>query len=379
VPRNDPSAAVPASRAAAGDRDAWEEIVERYAPLIWSICRRHGLARADAEDVAEKVWLQLVDQLGCLRDPAALPGWLAAVTRRECLRMLTGRGSERPDTKLADSPQSADDDEQEPLEELFVTVFELAGEIASRISQDQVEARLRRALQEAGYRQEEEPAPKAARQGGAGAAPHDDPAAAVPVSRAAAGGQDAWDEIVERYAPLIWSICRGHGLDGTDAGDVEQKVWLRLVDQLGSVHDPAGLHDWLTAATHNECRHMLAGRGSERPDTRQADSPQSAHDADDMVIDEEILVAERNAALRAAFAELPLRDQRLLSMLISDPPHSYAEISAELGIPVGRIGSEQARCLDRLRRHPAIAALIAETGADLRGGEPGRHGWTEAG
>ena len=35
-------------------------------------------------------------------------------------------------------------DEQESLEELFGTVFDLAGEIASRISQDQVEARLRR-------------------------------------------------------------------------------------------------------------------------------------------------------------------------------------------------------------------------------------------
>ena len=60
-------------------------------------------------------------------------------------------------------------------------------------------------------------------------------------------------------------------------------------------------------------------------------------------------------ALRAAFAGLPSRCQQLLSMLTSDPPHSYAEISAELGIPVGSIGPYRARCLDRLRRHPVIA------------------------
>ena len=40
----------------------------------------------------------------------------------------------------------------------------------------------------------------------------------------------------------------------------------------------------------------------------------------------------------------------------------YAEISARLGIPVGSIGPNRGRCLDRLRRYPAIAALItAET------------------
>ena len=92
---------------AAGHRNAWNEIVERYAPLIWSICRRHGLGSADAADVAQAVWLHLVDQLDHLRDPGALPGWLATTTVRECLRRLTGRGPERLDTRLADSPPPA--------------------------------------------------------------------------------------------------------------------------------------------------------------------------------------------------------------------------------------------------------------------------------
>ena len=38
--------------------------------------------------MGQSVWLQLVDQLDQIRDPAALPGWLATVTRRECLRVL---------------------------------------------------------------------------------------------------------------------------------------------------------------------------------------------------------------------------------------------------------------------------------------------------
>jgi RNA polymerase sigma factor (sigma-70 family) len=242
-------------------------------------------------------------------------------------------------------------DEQESLEELFGTVFDLAGEIASRISQDQIEARLRRTLQAAGRHQEEEPAQMAARRDPEGAGPGTGPSPSVLVSQAAAGHRNAWNEIVERYAPLIWSICRRHGLGSADASDVAQAVWLHLVDQLDHLRDPGALPGWLAATTIRECLRRLTGRGAEPLDTRLADSPQSAAG---VVIDEEIL-AGRHMALRAAFAGLAPRCQQLLSMLTSDPPHSYAEISAELGIPVGSIGPYRARCLDRLRSHPVMA------------------------
>ena len=76
------------TRARNGDAQAWDALVERYAPLIWSICRRHRLEAADAADASQNVWLHLVDHLGNLRDPAALPGWLATTARRECGRVL---------------------------------------------------------------------------------------------------------------------------------------------------------------------------------------------------------------------------------------------------------------------------------------------------
>jgi len=72
------------TRAKNGEQQAWDALVERYAPLIWSICRRYRLERADAEDVSQAVWFTLVARLDHLRDPAALPGWLATTTRREC-------------------------------------------------------------------------------------------------------------------------------------------------------------------------------------------------------------------------------------------------------------------------------------------------------
>jgi DNA-directed RNA polymerase specialized sigma24 family protein len=82
--------------------------------------------------------------------------------------------------------------------------------------------------------------------------------------------------------------------------------------------------------------------------------------------EQELLMAERNAALREAFARLPPRGQRLLALLITDPPVPYTEISATLGIPVGSIGPSRHRYLDRLRRDPAIARLTCAEAAAAR-------------
>jgi DNA-directed RNA polymerase specialized sigma24 family protein len=75
------------------------------------------------------------------------------------------------------------------------------------------------------------------------------------------------------------------------------------------------------------------------------------------MIEQEILAAELNAALRAAFTDLPQRCRQLLSMLLSEPPPPYATISATLSMPVGSIGPQRARCLDRLRRSTYLTAF----------------------
>ena len=94
--RDDPPVTDLVARARSGDKQAWDALVERYAPLIWSICRRHRLGAADAGDVSQSVWLRLVGQLDKIRDPAALPGWLATTTRRECRQVLRAARGSRP-------------------------------------------------------------------------------------------------------------------------------------------------------------------------------------------------------------------------------------------------------------------------------------------
>jgi RNA polymerase sigma factor (sigma-70 family) len=176
------------------------------------------------------------------------------------------------------------------------------------------------------------------------------------VARAAEGDMQAWDALVDRFTPLIRSVCRRHRLGDADASDVAQSVWLRLVDRLGTIRDPAALPGWLATTARRECLKVL--RVTQGP---LAGYPLQFEIADEHAgpVDTRLLAAERHAALREAFTALPPGGQQLITMLVADPPLPYTEISAKLGIPIGSIGPNRQRCMDKLRRYPAIAALIS--------------------
>jgi len=177
------------------------------------------------------------------------------------------------------------------------------------------------------------------------------------VTRARDGDAWAWDALVERFGPMIWSICRNYRLERADIEDVAQNVWLKLVDQLSRVRDPAALGGWLATTTRRECFRARQAAGTFAPDGQAVDD---LPEVDAVTAEDEVLLAERHAALREAFARLPVSNQRLLTLLAADPPPSYAQISAWLGMAIGSIGPNRRRCLDRLRNDPAIAALIDE-------------------
>ena len=184
----------------------------------------------------------------------------------------------------------------------------------------------------------------------------DDPVVIDLVTRARNGDTRAWDDLVERYAPLVWSICRKYQLGPADADDVAQSVWLHLVDHLDRIRDPAALPGWLATTARRECLRVLGA--ARRTSAGCVINFETIPDQQIGTADPELLAAERHAALREAFQDLPPAGQRLILLLIEDPPVPYAEISARLGIPIGSIGPTRRRGLDKLRRHPAIAALI---------------------
>ncbi|GAA1570870.1 sigma-70 family RNA polymerase sigma factor [Kribbella sancticallisti] len=184
----------------------------------------------------------------------------------------------------------------------------------------------------------------------------DDPTVIRMVAAARSGDKSAWDDLVERYAPLVWTVSRRFRLSAEDVDDVGQSVWLSLVEHLPGLRDPAALPGWIVTTTQRECLRLVrVGRRTEPVDPADVD-PGGADGV--RPVDEELLAHERREVVRAAFGQLSPRCQSLLSMIVQDPPAPYSEISQKLHMPVGSIGPNRARCLDRLRRAPALAALI---------------------
>ena len=77
-------------RAAEGDRQAWERLVDHYARLIWGITNEFRLVESDGADVAQTTWLRLLQHIDRIENPERVGEWLAATARNECLRVLGG-------------------------------------------------------------------------------------------------------------------------------------------------------------------------------------------------------------------------------------------------------------------------------------------------
>ena len=184
-----------------------------------------------------------------------------------------------------------------------------------------------------------------------------DPVVIDLVARVRSGDGQAWDALIDRYAPLISSICRKYQLSRADADDIAQNVWLHLVDHLDHIRNAAALPGWLATTTRRECWRVM--RTSPAPQ-KIIFEPNADHRCDEhaRAPEQHLLATERHAAVREAFTHLPAAGQRLFALLMADPPLPYAEIGARLGMPVGSIGPTRTRYLDKIRRYPAIAALI---------------------
>jgi RNA polymerase sigma factor (sigma-70 family) len=167
------------------------------------------------------------------------------------------------------------------------------------------------------------------------------------VRRAADGDLKAWEGLVDQYARLIWSITGEFKLGDSDAGDVAQTTWLRLLEHINRIQYPDRVGSWLAATARNECLRSLAARN--RVVLGHDEAELDAAVAHGPEVDERLLADERAQVVRDALSSLPRRWQRLLELLMADPPASYANISDELGLPVGSIGPTRGRCLARLR------------------------------
>src|SRR5262249_26107436 len=130
--------------------------------------------------------------------------------------------------------------------------------------------------------------------------------------------------------------------------------WLALVRYIHRLEDHPAIAGWLLTTARRECLKILQAARREL----LVDEPFAGREPASEPVEAELLAAERRNAVRRALDGAPEHERRLMQLLMREPAPSYAEVSAELGIPKGSIGPTRGRCVARLRGDQHLASVV---------------------
>ena len=146
-------------------------------------------------------------------------------------------------------------------------------------------------------------------------------------------------------------------MSASDAADVSQTTWLRLVEHLDRIEQPDRIGGWLATTARRESLRVLRMAGRQVP-TDEEFEPDLC--PDQLPPDHALIIDERNRTLNDLVDRLPDRCQLMLRLLGADSPLSYRELSEALDMPIGSLGPTRARCLEHLRRLALRSGLSLE-------------------
>ncbi|MEV1046494.1 sigma-70 family RNA polymerase sigma factor [Streptomyces sp. NPDC049916] len=152
--------------------------------------------------------------------------------------------------------------------------------------------------------------------------------------------------VVRALGPLVRAEARAEApASGLDPADLEQGVWLRLLERPGHAGPPADPARWVRDSVRAEARR---GRRTARREGPYAGGEPAAGPAG--CPERAALGAAEHRALRAAVARLPGPCPRLLTAMLDPADLTYREIAGQLGMSQGSLGPIRSRCLGCLRR-----------------------------
>jgi RNA polymerase sigma-70 factor (ECF subfamily) len=167
------------------------------------------------------------------------------------------------------------------------------------------------------------------------------------VLRARDGDVAAYERLVERHADIAFRIAYVFSGSAADAEEAAQDGFLKAHRALGRFRPGSPWRPWLLRIVANEARNRrrAAGRRT-RLELRAAEAAPRVAGAPSS--ESVVLVAERDASLRAALATLAEPDREVLYLrYFLDLPET--EMAAVLDCRPGTVKSRLSRSLARLR------------------------------
>ena len=172
------------------------------------------------------------------------------------------------------------------------------------------------------------------------------------IRRCQQGSAGAWQQLLNKYERLVYSIPLRYGLSRDDAADIAQNTFTILIESLDTLSEDSRLGAWLaTVARRNTWRLLERNR---------REIPSEGLDGADLAA-RAVLLGKSNAdsiehwelteLLDTGLSQIGEPCRELLLALYFQPElSSYAEVAARLDMPLGSIGPTRARCLKHLRQ-----------------------------
>lgn len=176
--------------------------------------------------------------------------------------------------------------------------------------------------------------------------PADPPDAAALAARAATGDQDAWRDLVERYARRVYALVRSRTGRPELAEEVTQSVFVTIAEQLagGRYREEGRFEAWLFRIAMNRLR-------DERRATRRRANLLGDYARDHAAPARETPARDGadTARLRVAVAGLSDADREIIA-LRHHAGMEFKAIARTLGEPLGTVLARHHRALKKLRQ-----------------------------
>jgi RNA polymerase sigma-70 factor (ECF subfamily) len=201
--------------------------------------------------------------------------------------------------------------------------------------------------------------------GSPGRSPDPKPTDRELIARVLAGDQGAYANLVERHSDLVYAIVSRIVLNEADAADVAQEAFVRAYHALPRFRGDSKFSSWIyRIAVNRSLTHLKRTKrraAALDPDTGARDEVVATLGARGEAPDEAVLREERNAAVRAAVADLPPRYRAVVTLFYLEE-RSYKEAAEILGIPMGTLKTHLHRARSLLK--DALADRDAEGGRE---------------
>ena len=163
------------------------------------------------------------------------------------------------------------------------------------------------------------------------------------------GDPRAWEELIDKYKRLIYSIPIKYGASPEDASDVFQAVCIEVLNSLPQLKSAQSLRSWLITLT---IRQSYRWR-KKQPNHVELDAldPEIAEGIASISDPDSLAQLEQEQIVRDVVAQLSPRHQELVRLLFFEQPAlPYTEVAQRLGLATGSIGFIRGRCLEKLRK-----------------------------